>query len=158
MGAWIGFSISIVLLLVISRRNLALGMFAAAAVLAASSLTTSQIGQAVRQTVADPSVWLLAWVVALIPMIGGVLEESGQMDRLVSNLRIGVRPFLALAPALLGMLPMPGGRSSRHLSSSAERGMFPMTSRPRPTFGSGTYCSRCTLLVQRSSPPRKRPA
>ena len=109
MGTWIGFSLSIVLLLVLSRRNLALGMFVAAVVLAAFSLSGRQIVSALASTAADPSVWLLAWVVALIPMIGGVLEESGQMDRLVSNLRIGVRPFLAFAPALLGMLPMPGG-------------------------------------------------
>ncbi|MBN1859796.1 DUF401 family protein [Candidatus Bipolaricaulota bacterium] len=109
MGTWIGFAISIVLLLVLSRRNLALGMFVAAVVLAAFSLSGRQIVSALASTAADPSVWLLAWVVALIPMIGGVLEESGQMDRLVSNLRIGVRPFLAFAPALLGMLPMPGG-------------------------------------------------
>lgn len=31
------------------------------------------------------------------------------MERLVANMRIGVKPFLALGPALLGMLPMPGG-------------------------------------------------
>lgn len=109
MVAWIGFSISVVLLLVLSRRNLALGMVVAAAVLAVFSLSAEQIGDAIVRTATDPSVWLLAWVVALIPIIGGVLEESGQMDRLVSNLRIGVRPFLAFAPALLGMLPMPGG-------------------------------------------------
>ena len=109
MGTWIGFAVSLVLLLVLSRRNLALGMFVAAAVLALFSLSAAKIGDALLTTATDPSVWLLAWVVALIPMIGGVLEESGQMDRLVSNLRIGVRPFLAFAPALLGMLPMPGG-------------------------------------------------
>jgi integral membrane protein (TIGR00529 family) len=52
---------------------------------------------------------LLALVVGIIPVIGGVMEASGEMDRLVANLRIGIRPFLALGPGLLGMLPMPGG-------------------------------------------------
>jgi len=47
--------------------------------------------------------------VAIIPLIGGGLEESGRMAELVSNLRIGRRAFLASSPALLGMLPMPGG-------------------------------------------------
>jgi len=109
MNAWIGFAFSVVLLLVISRRNLALGMAASAAVLAAFTLSLGAIGEALWRTISDPSVLLLALVVGLIPLIGGALETSGQMERLVSNLRIGVRPFLALGPALLGMLPMPGG-------------------------------------------------
>jgi integral membrane protein (TIGR00529 family) len=60
-------------------------------------------------TLSDPSVLLLAVVVGVIPLIGGAMEASGEMDRLVANLRIGIRPFLALGPGLLGMLPMPGG-------------------------------------------------
>ena len=37
------------------------------------------------------------------------MQESGQMDRLVNDLRIGKRTFLVLSPALVGMLPVPGG-------------------------------------------------
>jgi integral membrane protein (TIGR00529 family) len=106
---WIGFSLSIVLLLFVSRRNLALGMAIAATVLAAFTLTPASFGEALWVTISDPSVLLLALIVGLIPLIGGAMETSGEMERLVSNLRIGVRPFLAFAPALLGMLPMPGG-------------------------------------------------
>ena len=109
MVAWIGFSLSLVLMLVVSRRNLALGMAMAAAILAAFTLSPQALGEALWQTISDPSVLLLAVIVGLIPMIGGAMEASGEMDRLVENLRIGVRPFLAFAPALLGMLPMPGG-------------------------------------------------
>jgi len=109
MLVWIGFALSIVLLLAVSRRNLALGMAIAAAVLAAFTLTPSAFGGALWRTISDPSVLLLALIVGVIPLIGGAMETSGEMERLVSNLRIGVRPFLALAPALLGMLPMPGG-------------------------------------------------
>jgi integral membrane protein (TIGR00529 family) len=106
---WIGFSLSIVLLLFVSRRNLALGMAVAAVVLAGFTLTPASFGDALWRTTSDPSVLLLALIVGLIPLIGGAMETSGEMGRLVSNLRIGVRPFLAFAPALLGMLPMPGG-------------------------------------------------
>jgi integral membrane protein (TIGR00529 family) len=106
---WIGFSLSVVLLLFVSRKNLALGMAIAAAVLAAFTLSPAAFGDALWRTISDPSVLLLALVVGLIPLIGGAMETSGEMERLVSNLRIGVRPFLAFAPALLGMLPMPGG-------------------------------------------------
>ncbi len=109
MLIWIGFSLAILLLLVISRRSLALGMAAAAVVLALFTLSPSQMGDALVTTFADPSILLLAFVVGLIPMIGGALEVSGEMERLVANMRIGRRPFLALSPALLGMLPMPGG-------------------------------------------------
>jgi len=106
---WIGFSLSVVLLLFVSRKNLALGMAIAAAVLAAFTLSPASFGDALWRTISDPSVLLLALIVGLIPLIGGAMETSGEMERLVSNLRIGVRPFLAFAPALLGMLPMPGG-------------------------------------------------
>ena len=109
MRLWIGFSLSIVLLLFVSRRNLALGMAVAAAVLAGFTLTPASFGDALWRTISDPSVLLLALIVGLIPLIGGAMETSGEMERLVSNLRIGVRPFLALSPALFGMLPMPGG-------------------------------------------------
>lgn len=109
MLVWIGFSLAIALLLVVSRRDLALGMAIAAIVLAAFTLDLGAFGRALLDAFSDPSVLLLALVVGTIPMIGGLLERSGEMDRLVSNLRIGIRPFLAIAPALVGLLPMPGG-------------------------------------------------
>jgi len=106
---WIGFGMAVAALLVVSRKHLALGMAVAAGILAAFTLSPAALGDALWRTISDPSVLLLAFVVGLIPLIGGVLGASGEMDRLVGNLRIGIRPFLALAPALLGMLPMPGG-------------------------------------------------
>jgi integral membrane protein (TIGR00529 family) len=109
MITWLGFSLAILLLLYLSRRNLALGMAVAAVVLAAFTLSFSQMGHALIATFGDPSVLLLSFVVGIIPMIGGTLEVSGEMDRLVTNMRIGQKAFLALSPALLGMLPMPGG-------------------------------------------------
>ena len=45
----------------------------------------------------------------VIPMIGGVMKASGQMDDLVNNLRIGRKGLMALSPAIMGLLPMPGG-------------------------------------------------
>jgi len=106
---WIGFGLAIASLLIVSRTHLALGMATAAGILAVFTLSPAALGDALWQTISDPSVLLLALIVGLIPLIGGVLEASGEMDRLVGNLRIGIRPFLAFAPALLGMLPMPGG-------------------------------------------------
>lgn len=109
MLIWIGFSLSIAVLLYISRRSLWLGMTAAAVVLALFTLSPSEMATVLMRTFADPSVLLIAFVVGIIPLIGGALEESGEMDRLVANMRMGKRLFFAVAPALLGMLPMPGG-------------------------------------------------
>jgi uncharacterized protein len=109
MTLWIGFLLAIILLLVLSRRDLALGMGVATITLAVFTLSLGGFGAALRAAFTDPSVCLLALVVGTIPVIGGLLERFGEMDRLVSNLRIGIRPFLVLAPALVGMLPMPGG-------------------------------------------------
>jgi Uncharacterized conserved protein len=63
----------------------------------------------IYETLIDPSILLLAVAMGLIPLIGGVMEESGQMDGLVNNLRIGKKSFLGISPALIGMLPVPGG-------------------------------------------------
>ena len=109
MLIWFGFSLAVLSLLYLSRRSLALGMAVAAVVLAAFTLSLPEMGSALVATFGDPSVLLLALVVGLIPMIGGSLEVSGEMDRLVANMRMRVKPFLVLGPALLGMLPMPGG-------------------------------------------------
>ena len=109
MQTWIGFSLAIVAMLYLSRKNLALGMAVGAAILALFTLRPAAVLTALHATFADPSVLLLALVVGLIPVIGGVLERSGWMGRLVSNMRMGTRPFMAVAPALLGLLPMPGG-------------------------------------------------
>lgn len=104
-----GFAAAMAAMLVISRRSLALGLLTAAVVLAAFSLPAAEFGAALWKTVTAPSVLLLAYVVLVIPVIAGTLEASGHMAQLVGQLRVGTRPFLALAPALLGMMPMPGG-------------------------------------------------
>jgi integral membrane protein (TIGR00529 family) len=61
------------------------------------------------ETFTDPGILLMALAVALIPMIGGYMETSGQMNSLVSNLRVSRKTFLGSVPAMMGMLPMPGG-------------------------------------------------
>lgn len=106
---WTGFFISVIVLLFLARKDLAIALFAAACVLGIFTSSPGLLLERVFLTFTDPSIVLLAMVVFFMPLIGGVLEESGQMDNLVKNMRIGKRPFLALSPAFLGMLPMPGG-------------------------------------------------
>lgn len=106
---WSGFLLSLVLLMGLARFSLWGAMFAGATVLGLFTLPLGQVGLAVVSVLSDPSVMLLALVVAVIPFIGGALERNGHMEALVANLRIGRRAFFGLGPALLGMLPMPGG-------------------------------------------------
>ncbi|MBS3765689.1 DUF401 family protein [Candidatus Bipolaricaulota bacterium] len=109
MLTWITLIISLLLLLVIAQRNLALGMFVAAIFLGLTTMAWGGFLEQVVATFTDPSILALAGLVGIIAMVGGILEESGEMENLVRNMRIGKRPFLGTSPALLGMLPMPGG-------------------------------------------------
>ena len=106
---WLGFFVSITVLLLVSRKNLALSLFAASITLGLFTVSPYNIGIKIWETLTDPSVILLAIAMGIIPLIGGALEISGKMDDLVNNLRIGKKKFLMFSPALIGMLPMPGG-------------------------------------------------
>ena len=106
---WTGFFLALFVLLIVSRKNFALAMFLGAFVLAIFTIPFNEMALAFVSAFIDPSTILLAVAVGLIPIIGGILKDTGQMDDLVKNLRIGKKAFLAVSPALLGMLPMPGG-------------------------------------------------
>ncbi|RKY81621.1 hypothetical protein DRQ11_15220, partial [candidate division KSB1 bacterium] len=106
---WIGFLLSLFLLFIISRKSLWAGLVVAAFTLGVFTLPFQHIWQETYATLTDPSILLLSLGVGLIPMIGGTMELSGLMNDLINNLRIGKRLFSAFSPALLGMLPIPGG-------------------------------------------------
>lgn len=108
MTAWLGFLLAMIALLVISQKNLGVAMFVGAFILGIATVPQS-LPWIFRSTITDSSTILLALIVGLISIIGGTLETSGQMDNLVSNMRIGKKAFLMISPALVGMLPMPGG-------------------------------------------------
>jgi len=105
---WIGFFLAVAALLVISKKNLGVAMFVSAFILGVFTIPESLL-LTVWSSLSDSSTILLAIIVGLIPLIGGTMNETGQMDKLISNMRIGKKPFLMLSPALVGLLPMPGG-------------------------------------------------
>ncbi|MGQ9601133.1 MAG: DUF401 family protein [Candidatus Bipolaricaulia bacterium] len=113
LRTWLGLLLAIAALLGLARWRLYVALFVAAIVFGLLALPPpqpqQQLGSALIGVFRDPGILLLALIVAIIPLIGGGLEESGQMEGLVKNMRIGRRAFLAFAPALVGMLPMPGG-------------------------------------------------
>ena len=106
---WLEFFISIMVLLLVSRKSLGIALISAAFVLGFFTLSPEDIWVAILSTLTNSSVILLSLAIGIIPLIGGVLKESGMLDDLLHNLRIGKKSFLMLSPALVGLLPMPGG-------------------------------------------------
>jgi integral membrane protein (TIGR00529 family) len=106
---WLGFIISLITILIIARKHLPLALFSGAILLGLFTLPPAALGSTILATFTDVSVILLAGAMGVIPMIGGTMKESGQMDDLVNNLRIGRKGLMALSPAIMGLLPMPGG-------------------------------------------------
>lgn len=56
-----------------------------------------------------PSKLFLAFSVALIPILGGIMQDSGLMIELIHKLNVPKKAALMLSPALFGLMPMPGG-------------------------------------------------
>jgi integral membrane protein (TIGR00529 family) len=107
--SWVGLGVSIAVILGLARKHLPLALVCGAVVLGLFTLTPGKIVVTFGQTLTDISIILLAAAMGVIPMIGGVMKESGQMDDLVNNLRISRKGLMGLSPAIMGLLPMPGG-------------------------------------------------
>lgn len=106
---WFGFLLALGVMLFVGRKSLWLGFLCGAILLGLFNLTINEIGRVFVETLTDPSILLLGISVGSISLIGGALEESGLIKDFVENLRMKRKLFLALGPAFLGMLPMPGG-------------------------------------------------
>ncbi len=107
--SWLGFLIAIAVVLVGARYHLTLSLLASAIILGLFTLTPHELlGQFyATSTSADTLILILA--LGIIPVIGGILQVSGKLDDIIGNLRVGRRMFLGTTPALLGLLPIPGG-------------------------------------------------
>jgi len=108
LTTWLGFFLAMASLLMLSQKNLGFAMLVGAAILGVLTIPEHFLS-VVWLAVTNPSTVLLTVIVGMIPIIGGTLKASGQMDNLVNNMRVGKRAFLMLSPALVGLLPMPGG-------------------------------------------------
>jgi len=106
---WSSFIVSIALMLWIAQKNLWLGLFVGAFLLGIFNLPLAGLARVGLTVMTDASILLLGLAVGIIPLIGAVLSKSGLMDELLGALRMRSRHFLMIAPAFLGMLPMPGG-------------------------------------------------
>lgn len=106
---WFSFLLSLVLLLFIARKSLWLALIVGAFVLGIFNLELPVFLSLIISTITDPAILLLALAVGLIPLIGGGLQVSGLLADLVNNLQMKRQVFLGFSPALMGLLPIPGG-------------------------------------------------
>ncbi len=115
--AWALLRIAACLAIVVagSRRRLPLELSLTAAGAAAallSGLGPAAWGRIVLHTFGSEELWAMLCAVAGILLLSGLMDKSGQSRRLVAGVErvVGsVRIRLVLFPALLGLLPMPGG-------------------------------------------------
>ncbi len=106
---YVVFPLALIILLFIARKSLWLAMFSAAFFLCIFSPGIKGFFEVLYDTSTDLSIVFLSLAVGVIPVIGGVMEHAGLMDDLLNNLRMKKRMFMGFAPALIGLLPMPGG-------------------------------------------------
>lgn len=109
MLIWLSFFIALALILFLARYSLWLALMVGAFCLGVFNLPLPELLNVTRQTLADRSILLLALAVGLIPLIGGSLQKSGLLTDLVENLQVKRQVFLGFSPALMGLLPIPGG-------------------------------------------------
>ena len=103
------FIVSIVAIMFFSRKSLVLGMLVGTIILGISSFSLQIFTNIVIRVVLDAETIYLSLAIGIIPIIGAVLNETGLLDEMIENVKLGRKSFLMISPALLGLLPMPGG-------------------------------------------------
>ncbi len=106
---WITLAIALIVLFALAKRSLWIALLSACAVIGFILLKPLEFYHLAVKTVGDPSLQFLAVSVGIIPIIGGVLQASGMLTGMVSNLNMRRDAYLMAAPAFLGLLPVPGG-------------------------------------------------
>ncbi|MFW6040912.1 MAG: DUF401 family protein [Thermoplasmatota archaeon] len=109
MIQWIGFLIAMMVILVGARYHLTLALLTGSLILGLFTLTLRGVVEQAYVTLTTLDTVVLIFALGMIPIIGGILQESGKLNDIINNLRVGKRPFLGSTPALLGLLPIPGG-------------------------------------------------
>lgn len=108
-------AIAFVTILVAIRKKFSLGnSFLMGAIILGIlfGLDTLQILKSIMASVTDPKTVSLAVIVGLILILSNSMERGGQMQRLLDSYRgliSNSKLNLTLFPALIGLLPMPGG-------------------------------------------------
>jgi len=106
---WIGFFLSILVLLIVSRKDLSLSLLLGSIVLGITTIGASDTAESIYGTIATPSYLWFSFALGLFPILGMILKRIGAFDDLIQNLRMGKKAFMGFSAALIGLLPVPGG-------------------------------------------------
>lgn len=107
LPAWLSFVIVICIVMVLSKYEL--GIILSLGAVGFAILAGADILQSLINVLADPSILVLMIIVVLIPILGGLMEESGLMMEMIQKMRVSKKSSLMVIPALFGLLPVPGG-------------------------------------------------
>jgi len=103
----LSFLLIIALILIFSKKELSVVLGISAIIF--GLLTQVNIINSMIEVIINPSIVLLALSVLLIPILGGIMEESGLMLELIQNMKVSKKVALMVSPALFGLLPVAGG-------------------------------------------------
>jgi len=105
--AWLSFIIVIGLVMILSKYEL--GVVLTLGAFAFALLAGVNILQSLINVLTNPSILTLILIMIFIPILGGIMEESGLMMEMIQKMRISKKSSLMVIPALFGLLPVPGG-------------------------------------------------
>jgi len=107
LPAWLSFIIIIGIVMALSKYEL--GIILSIGAVGFAILAGVDILQSLINVLTDPSILVLMIIVTLIPILGGIMEESGLMMEMIQKMRVSRKSSLMIMPALFGLLPVPGG-------------------------------------------------
>ncbi len=107
LPAWLSFIIVIGIVMALSKYEL--GIILSLGAVAFAILAGADILQSLINVLIDPSILVLMIIVTVIPILGGLMEESGLMMEMIQKMRVSKKFSLMVMPALFGLLPVPGG-------------------------------------------------
>lgn len=107
MPSWVSFLLVLIIILIFSKYELSIILSIGALIFAI--LTQIDILTSLITIFTDIPIILLAIAVAIIPILGGIMEESGLMLELVQKMNVSKRISMMVVPAFFGLLPVPGG-------------------------------------------------
>ncbi|KKK42051.1 MAG: hypothetical protein Lokiarch_38050, partial [Candidatus Lokiarchaeum sp. GC14_75] len=107
LPAWLSFIIIIGIVLALSKFEL--GIILTVGAIGFAILAGVDILQMLINVLTNPSILLLIIIMTLLPILGGIMEESGLMIEMIQKMGISKKSSLMMIPALFGLLPVPGG-------------------------------------------------
>ncbi|MFX0020172.1 MAG: DUF401 family protein [Promethearchaeota archaeon] len=104
---WVSFLLVLALILIFSKYELSIVLSIGALIFAI--LTQIDIIASLISIFTNISIIFLAIALAIIPILGGIMEESGLMLEMVQKMNISKKISMMVVPAIFGLLPVAGG-------------------------------------------------